>query len=400
MSKVKAILRLLCNYILYFFSFFLLRNKNKWVFGSPNGFACNPKYLFLDILEKNRSINAIWISKDINEYILLKSKNLPVFSKNSIYGLYHCLTSGVYVYSYNLSDINIWTSGSARRVNLWHGVGIKNIEFKSTVGPTAKLYMNKSLLNKIRNIQFFLKPNVFLSTSKLMTSHFSECFMIGKEKCIEAVYPRCQFLFNNKDYILDHIRKYESDLIIDEINKISTHRKVYLYMPTWRDNEVDFITYSKLDFNVLNNILKERNELFLIKLHPNTKIELNKINQLSNVTVLSNKIDVYAIIPFSDVLITDYSSIYYDYILTNKKVIIYSFDYEDYVSNSRDLAFDFNEYTPGVRAKTFEDLVNILKLKQDLYSNYFEEIEDVKIKFWGSANVEPLNEILNKLTLN
>jgi CDP-glycerol glycerophosphotransferase (TagB/SpsB family) len=96
--------------------------------------------------------------------------------------------------------------------------------------------------------------------------------------------------------------------------------------------------------------------------------------------------DIYSILPFTTTLITDYSSIYYDYLLMeDKQILLFPFDYEEYIANSKSLAFDFDEYTPGIRAYNFEELIYIMEnnLNLDIPSK-----DNILKLFWGDNYLE------------
>ena len=152
-------------------------------------------------------------------------------------------------------------------------------------------------------------------------------------------------------------------------------------MPTWRDDKRDFISYSEIDFEQLNQILEQQNSLFILKLHPNTNLTIQAITQYNNIHILQKSIDIYPILPFTDVLITDYSSIYYDYLLLNKDVILFLFDFDNYLKNCRELAYDFNQYTTfGKKVYCFSDLLALIKQKNEKS----KKCNDLKKIFWAN----------------
>ena len=79
-------------------------------------------------------------------------------------------------------------------------------------------------------------------------------------------------------------------------------------MPTWRETRENFIVSAGFDFVLLNEILKQRDDLFLLKLHPESNLSMEEMSRYSNILVLDKKIDIYPVLPFTDVLVTDYSS--------------------------------------------------------------------------------------------
>ena len=164
-------------------------------------------------------------------------------------------------------------------------------------------------------------------------------------------------------------------------------------MPTWRaDMKDSFLEEAKIDFDMLNEAMLQTNSLFLFKLHPAVRHHKDYTNYES-ILFLDSNMDVYSILPFTTTLITDYSSIYYDYLLMNNKdIILFPFDYEEYITNSKSLAFDFDKYTPGVRAYDFKDLIHIIgnNVKLEVLSR-----DNILRLFWGDNYLDKsYNEIL------
>lgn len=375
---------LLYGYPLYAISFLMPRNRKKWVVGSHIGFAGNSKYFFIDMADNHKKdTKCLWIASSRKECRHLRDLLLPCHYKWSPKGMYHCLTAGTYLFSYQLTDVNFWTSGNVRRVNLWHGVGIKNIEFKTKKGSGKTICDEKNLIARIYLPYQFKRPHWFLSTSPLMTTHFMECFRIGRERCMEYLYPRCALFFWDKDRLKQFIGSYEPDESRQLVARLEAADKVYLYMPTWRSKRTNFVEEAGFDFAALNDALTERNSLFLLKLHPEEVFGLDDVKDFSNIIIVDKNVDIYPILPFTSVLITDYSSIYYDYILMKEKdVLLFPFDYQEYITEDRDLAFDFDEYTPGKRVYSFKDLLDCIVRDDSLD---FPERDWVVEQFWGSG---------------
>ena len=364
MNAIIKLIRKTLQYFLLGISYCCIRNKIKWVFGCHTGFMDNPKYLMLQRVSLY-PCTCYWISSSKEDVIKVQKIGLKAYHKNSILGIYHCLTAGVYIYSHDLYDINKWLSGGAKRICLWHGVGIKKIGGKT--------------LSKHSYGQY---PDIFLSTSPFMTTHFKYYLHLpDTTNIIESMYPRCEILLYPNHKLIDHIKKYEGENMMNFVNRLKTYNKVYLYMPTWRDDKRDFISYSEIDFEQLNQILEQQNSLFILKLHPNTNLTIQAITQYNNIHILQKSIDIYPILPFTDVLITDYSSIYYDYLLLNKDVILFLFDFDNYLKNCRDLAYDFNQYTTfGKKVYCFSDLLALIKQKNEKS----KKCNDLKKIFWAN----------------
>ena len=128
------------------------------------------------------------------------------------------------------------------------------------------------------------------------------------------------------------------------VEKIQQYKTVFVYMPTWRDSQRDCFA-NGFDLEAFNQCVAAQNACVLMKPHANTIID--KSIAYSNLFFLDGNVDMYCILPYTHVLITDYSSILYDYILMpNKHVILFHYDYDEYV-NSREFIFDIQENIVG-----------------------------------------------------
>ena len=378
---VKKNIEIIWGYPLYVLSCITPRNKKKWLVGSHVGFSGNPKYFFIYVVAECKMKKCYWIAATRAEERKIRELGFPAYYRWSIKGVFHSITAGTYIYGFHLIDVNFWTSGGVKRINLWHGVGIKNIEFKSTKGSAGKIYDEKNFFSRVYLPYLFKRPHLFLSTSPLMTEHFKQCFRITDKECIEGIYPRCDIFRWQSEKLKQFIYQYESAESLALIEKLKKCRKSYLYMPTWRETRENFIVSAGFDFVLLNEVLRQRDNLFLLKLHPESNLSMEEMSRYSNILVLDKKIDIYPVLPFTDVLVTDYSSIYYDYLLMpGKEVLLFPFDYAEYITAGRDLAFDFDKYTPGKRVHTFEELLTVIR---DEVSLQFDEREWIVNQFWN-----------------
>ena len=392
-AGTSELLKRLCEtfvgYIMYPVAYIFPRNKNKWLFGTNVGFTDNAKYLYLNTLEQ-KEVRAIWITNKPEVLQQMRSLQLEVYSKWSIKGLWHCLTAGRYIFTSHSNDINFFTAGRAKKVELWHGVGIK----AGSSGTKGKKREDtiKSLLYRLLVPHTYEQFDLFLSTGPLMNKHFTEMFNLKESIVFDGSYPRCNFLQQSPEYIERHIKKYENQETRQLVEKLKQYKHVYLYMPTWRtDLKDDFLKVAGFDFNRLNDTMKETNSLFLLKLHPAVRHQ-GEYHNYDSLLFLPSKMDVYSILPYTSVLITDYSSIYYDYLLMrDKRIVLFPFDYEQYRKTSNSLAFDFESYTPGVRTFCFESLLQIIKDESDLT---IPEAEKIIKLFWGDNYRDKANNHL------
>jgi len=383
-------------YPLYIISFFIPKDKNIWLFGSGhNNFSENSKELFLYISRlKNNDIKAIWISGDFLLVKKLQSQNYNVLYRWSLKGLYVSLRAKYYFYNIYPTDINFYTSGNTTLVNLWHGIPLKHIEFDVKIGPLAKWYHSKwSYSYKFFKPYIFKRPNYILSTSLKTSEIFSSAFRIESSSCLELGYPRNDiFLEKTKQISRD---KSLSNLIdrLENLKKLDT--KIVIYMPTWRSQNKDFFNDAISSFEQLNHILEKNNIHLYIKPHPMTlKVE----GVYSNIDFILPQYDIYPLLSLSDCLITDYSSIYFDYLLLDKEIIFYPFDIEEYLLKERNFYFDYETSTPGKKVYTFEALLEVInKLDQINFSEDRKNLRKLLWKYKDSKASERIFEYFRNL---
>ncbi len=125
-------------------------------------------------------------------------------------------------------------------------------------------------------------------------------------------------------------------------------------MPTFRDSNNDFLMNAGLDAGQLESICEKLDAVFVIKMHinsPPSDFE-KEIASSSRIIILRSRIDVYPLMAFADLLVTDYSSVMFEFILTRKPVVLFAFDAKSYTTTCRDFYIPFDEIAIGTRADT------------------------------------------------
>ena len=351
--RLINILMLPISIILYL----LPRKKTSWVFGSGVGmsFNDNAKYLFLYCSFK-KEINSYWITKNKALVESLRKDGLKSYYKYSIMGIWLSIYSKVYIYDSRTSCINHWASAGAFKVNLWHGSPLKTIDRDIKVKNNAFYLGNHSWEMKrylVRMImpEWFVVSDLMIATSEKVKGYFNSAF--GCKKIVITGYPRNDIITNSTLYA-----KY---LIFEHniIKSIKTEKTI-LYAPTFRDTN-RFDRKTPIEWRDLNNLLKKNDTTFLIKLH-RFDYSLAIKENFSNIKVLNNESDIYPLFPKVDLLITDYSSIFFDFLLTDKPVLFYPYDKDDYLTKDRSMYDEYNSVTPGHKAYNFKDLYGKLEL--------------------------------------
>lgn len=272
-------------------------------------------------------------------------------------------------------------------VNTWHGIPIKKMGYDIQSGNPA------GLQNVVRNFFF---SDILVSPDKHMTSMYKDSFKLAGAyggEITEVGYPRIDL--TNPDY-----RDTVIQNLISENVRIDERKKVLLYCPTWKGTNVNKPEQE------LNQIIMESQYLrsklgneynLLIKVHPfiySTARENESLNQY----LIPDYFDPNEIMSCIDLLITDYSSIFFDFLKTEKPIIFYCWDKEIY-ENNRGLYIS-EDSLPGPVVKTVkevvEKVVNIEEVSKIYKGNYQSMLNEYLPYEDGKSTQRLVEYIMNK----
>jgi len=134
---------------------------------------------------------------------------------------------------------------------------------------------------------------------------------------------------------------------------------VILYAPTFRDTGGNAIADGALEIARLDAFAQRHQALILFKFHVSGDA-MDQVRQARSILCHSSRSDVYPLFPLIDLMITDYSSIYFDYLFLDRPVVFFCYDLEKYQSRDRPLYFSYEEMTPGPKCRTQEALEEAL----------------------------------------
>ena len=161
---------------------------------------------------------------------------------------------------------------------------------------------------------------------------------------------------------VEFIRKWGRATGLQTMKFITQFDKVYLYMPTFRDSNPNFLQDLEFDAAALNVTLRASNVVLLIKLHPATPdAALKHFADHSNIRILDGADDIYPILSFCDYLITDYSSIFIDFLLLDREMFFFPFDFYSYIAKSRSLYYDYHDIAPGRQLAEKESFMSLFQ---------------------------------------
>ena len=359
LAYLGALLARPALFALYLLSGFVPRRPDLWVFGSWGGhrFADNAAAFFVYCQEAvSSSVRLVWISRDGDIVRRLRADGYEAHHIWSARGLAACLRAGLYLFDNFCKDVNFWTSRSARKVNLWSGVPLKSFE-RDIDNPRSRYYrlfhgtLPERLALSIMMPWHVDRPDLIIATSPETAQITERAFALKPAAVVITGYPRNDILFRDAADEPAAARGWPGSFR----NAVEAGRFVFFYLPTYRDSGKSFLD---LDWGEVDRLMQARNGSFFLKLHPDDRASFEATG--AHVTELPQGIDIYSLLPATDVLISDYSSIIFDYMLLEKPIIHYLPDLDEFRTSSRALTFDPTEIAVGPVCQTGPELMKAL----------------------------------------
>lgn len=342
------------GYIQHIINGFSYRDQNTWVFGEWFGDKCcdNSFYLANYIAREHPNINIFWISKAGVDTSGLH-KTISVVEMDSEQSIKVLKSSSVAIMNQGFIDFSSKGTDYFRNcitLNLWHGLMWKKINMDIRKQGTFARIFHK-LSSRVDS------ANYYLVSSKEVGKHIHTAFLKNEKSFVFAGYPRNTVFYNRQ--LIDI---YRSKLY--SILNLPVNSKIITYMPTFRDN-IDYV-FSFMELihdNELNALLKQYNAFIVEKSH---FISAERFGNKSvgdnntNIRVI-NDIGATELLAATDILITDYSSCFFDFLILDRPIIHYIYDYDYYVNSDRGVYYTKEEIACGIIPQTKSELLKAIE---------------------------------------
>ncbi|MBQ6583222.1 MAG: CDP-glycerol glycerophosphotransferase family protein [Mogibacterium sp.] len=194
-------------------------------------------------------------------------------------------------------------------------------------------------------------------SSELVAHHYAEAFVLPEEILMPIGVPRTDIFFD-EDY-----RKKITASLHEQYPILNERNKVILYAPTFRGDGAlsAYFPYEVFDLERLGAWCREHNDLLILKMHPFVKQRFSIPEEYSGYFIdLSSHREINDLLFVTDVLITDYSSVMYEFSLLRRPIYFYAFDQKLY-ERTRDFYEPFEQTVPGGIVKTMDELIAALE---------------------------------------
>lgn len=241
-------------------------------------------------------------------------------------------------------------------VQLWHGC--------NTLKKFGQL-SNTGILKWLERRANSRYTHLITSSTKMNKLH-QEAFGIKEDKIYALGLPRMDSFFESEDVL-----QKEKEIFYKNYQQLK-NKKIILYAPTFRDSDLSLEDTGLNLEEVACNLSSDY--VILTKFHP--FVSQNYKGKGSNKLIdVSDYEDLNRLLLVADILITDYSSIIFEYVLLNKPLIFYAYDQEIYSQKIRGFYYEYTQYVPSIIVKTKDELLKCIEIKSYLGYSYKKFIE-------------------------
>ena len=403
--------------------FFVMNKKKKGLFGTPLQWKWNiykrifrkmsvrkdfylfesflgktygdsPRYIYEYMRKRDdeRQIDSrkyIWIID--NKAAEIPGKHIQVKPKSLKY-FYYVARAGVWVN--NMRQPSWYEKrNDVRFLETWHGTPLKKLVFDMDDVHSASPKYKMTFYKQSRIWDYLISDNAF------STDCFESAFLYPREKMLELGYPRNDLLYGES--------KDERAAAIREKLGIPKDKKVVLYAPTWRDDDYYGPGQYKFDLPLdLKMMRKLKNDyFFVLRTHYFIADHLQIDDSDKDFVMdLSRYNDIGELYLISDILITDYSSVFFDFANLRRPILFYVYDLEKYAGMLRGFYFDMTTGCPGPLLKTNEEVLNALENIESVSREYADKYKEFCDKFCylddGHASERIVKEVFPEIEGN
>ena len=349
-----------------FMRIFLPVDKNLIVFESGVGkqYADSPRMIYEKIIEEKLPYKKVWF---VNKDVHFRDPETRKVKRLSPAYYYYLAKAGYWVNNQNFPSY-IKKSSQTTYLQTWHGTPLKKMLFDIEHVQGRNEGYTERVSRAVKNWDYLISPSAYATKAFRSAFHY-------EGEVLEFGYPRNDLFYQEEfSAVASRVR--------EKLN-LPADKKVILYAPTFRDNQTNGANKFTFEIPFDMEAMKEQlgdEYVLLLRLHVVISNKVRVPEELRDfVYNVSSYSDIQELLTISDVLVTDYSSVMFDYANLKRPMLFYVYDFEEYRDNTRGFYMNFEQEAPGPLLQTSDELIHALhRLKQvedqyqDKYQQFYE----------------------------
>ena len=346
-KNARLIYTLVLKIIFFFLEYILPKNINYWCFCTWSGYPHtmdNPRAIF-EVVKNDPEITKIILFKDTG-VPSQEGINVKFVDAESLKGVYYTARSRVILLGYSLAGLSSYSDLLTARhsiIQLWHGIPLKRI---------GMLFPEETFWSK-ETVKYAATVSSSTSDKNYMAKVFSP---LAEDRVWQSGLPRNDIILMDENNLPDD---YLS--MLKTLRELINGRTLVLYVPTWRIDSANRYDFSDEELARLNKVLESHDAVLAIRGHSNVRANklMNVKSSDTRIVDVNNVPDVNILLRLTDILITDYSSIYIDFLITGKPILHFTYDLDEYYKE-RGFLYDINDAFASQEVLSFDDLLENL----------------------------------------
>ena len=377
------------------------------VFGSCHGlhFADNSKYLFLYASKHAKDIHCVFVSRNrevVNDLRRNGYRACYLFTKE---GITTAVRAKKCFISHSTHDVHTLLVGGAQVIQLWHGTPLKAIgrdmnQISGSLLSRLKYTVRAALFWLFPYLETWRSFDRLVVASEYVKASFRSAFTLKDEDMVVLGQARNDSL--HESYSFDE-KVFPEVAYLKQLKEKADY--IVSWLPTHRLRSggtiADLLSSFEFDIVSLEDLLARHNAVLAVKVHFLDHRGLKDRFRGSQKVLVYDYTDPYPLLRFTDVLMTDYSSVYLDFLLLNRPLVFTPFDYEQYVKQDATFYYDYDTVTPGEKCRDWKEVAGTLDclltgLKRGERDPYAERRVELS-RLFNEYHGESSKQIINRL---
>jgi CDP-glycerol glycerophosphotransferase len=341
------------------------RQPDHWVFGCGSGVGEGALALFLEARRSNPNLTLTWLARNTRDDADAKALGIPTVRLTSWRGFWRTLRAEVLVVTHGFGDVNRFGTGGGYIVQLWHGIPLKLIHLDSPATLRSPILSDSRIVTRVLRTLYrgaARSIRMFPAASNTAATRLRTAFALPSDRVVVTGDPRDDVLSQGT---ADERKSTARALLARrlQIPPLSSRTRILMHAPTWRDGAVDPVIPTAREWNSISEYLAQANAILVLRPHPLSVGDYGEGPLVTDRIMLLDSAlqpDITPVLPAVDTLITDFSSIAYDYALTGGEILYLAPDVEAY-SASRGLYEPYAQFSGGYEVATWHTLLALLE---------------------------------------